>query len=158
MMIRQAILIALSSWLGLSQERAIPFRPQIQIGFDQTGAAHVTGPNGLDLWGAYHFQDLCTPLRDGSTCYVITFVSAKPVSGLAPDIWTSDAVEVWGDPAGHFYWKCGDWQVEMIAINETIRQQVSWEAEKMGWKHASSGTQTVNITIGRDTLTFTGRK
>jgi hypothetical protein len=63
----------------------------------------------------------------------------------------SDAVEVWGDPLVHYWLHCGDWTFEMV-------NKSPGEAEKMGWKHAQSGTQTVNTTRGPDTIAFTRRK
>lgn len=135
--------------------------PQVQTGYDHTGAAHLLGP-GIDQWGAYRFEDLCTPenrLHGGTkTCYRITLVLDKPVSNLPPDIIWAGEVEVWGDRAGHFHWAVGEWSVEMVTIDEAIREQVSWEAEKMGWKRGKSGVQLIDITVGRTTLTINASK
>src|SRR5690242_17405871 len=123
-----------------------------QTGFDQTGGFRLTGPNGITAVGAYHFEDLCTPNpREGLiSCYQLKLVLDHEIGGLlniAPDIIMNDHVHVWGDQSGHFWWQCGDWTIEMIAIDEAIRQQVSWEAEQRRWQHIDSGIQHVNITI-----------
>ncbi|HXA51367.1 MAG TPA: hypothetical protein VNV86_13720 [Candidatus Acidoferrum sp.] len=138
--------------------RGTPF----STGYNQVGGVHLWGPNGIEAIGAYHMQDICTPTPQPGLrqCYQFKLVVDKPIFGygLAPDILMTEAVSVWGDPAGHFWWQCGDWKIEMIAIEETVRQQVSWEAEKMDWRHADSGVQLIEITIGRDTLVITGKK
>ncbi len=137
---------------------AAPLYAQMQIGYDQTGGVHLTGPGGIDVHGAYRFRDFCTPLPQAGmrACYQIAIVLEAPLSGLPPDLVLTDEVFVWGTEAGHYCWRIGEWTIEMVAIDETIRQQVSWEAAGRGV--VGSGVQTVNITVGKDTITFAGRK
>jgi hypothetical protein len=99
---------------------------RFSTGYDQTGGVHLWGPNGLDALGAFRFQDICTPGSRGreqgqKTCYQIKVVLDHAITGFAPDIVINERVYVWGDPAGHFWWECGDWRMEMINIEETIR-------------------------------------
>ena len=131
--------------------------PMASTGYKQLGAARVWGPNGLEAMAAYQFEDFCTPnptpgLRQ---CYQIKLVLDKPVSGYAPDLLYTETVYVWGDPAGHFWWECGGWKLEMIALEETLRQQVSWEAEKLLFRRIDAGPQNINITVGKDVLLIT---
>src|SRR5262245_15813090 len=126
-------------------------------GYKQFGAARIWGPNGLEAVAAYQFEDFCTPnpqpgLRQ---CYQVKLVLDKPIAGYAPDILFTETVFVWGDKAGHFWWECGAWKLQMIAFEETLRQQVSWEAENLAWRRIDAGPQTVNITVGKDVLLIT---
>jgi len=138
------------------ESRTIPF----STGYRQFGAAKVWGPNSLEAVAAYQFEDLCTPHPQPGLkqCYQIKLVLDKAVSGFAPDILMNEHVFVWGDSAGHFFWECNGWKIEMIGFEETLRQQVSWEAEKQNWRHNDAGIQLINITVGRDALLITATK
>lgn len=130
-----------------------------QTGFDNTGGVHLWGP-GIDTHGAYRFEDICDqhPQPGLLVCYRVTVVLDEPVSGMPPDIVYSDTVQVWGTLLGHFIWQCGPWKLEMNAIDEAIRQQVSWGGEARGYAPGPGSVQTVNITVGRNVITFLARQ
>lgn len=128
-------------------------------GFNNSGAVHITGPNGLDTYGAYQFiMPSGQPGQD--SVYQFKLVLFAPIAGYAPDLVYLEPVRAWGDPAGHYWWSNGVWTLEMVAQEETIRQQVSWEAEKMGYKPlpGPGSVQRVDVTIGRDTILLTVTK
>ncbi len=136
-------------------------------GFNQFGGVHIVGPNGLDRWGAFQFRDLCTstPQQGVQQCWQIKIVMNEPISGFKADYWGEWPVEAWGTPAGHMFLRVvgddnfGTWTVEMVALDETLRQTISWEAEAMGFKpNYNPGTQRIDISIGRDTLLITGTR
>lgn len=136
-------------------------------GFNQLGGIRIAGPNGLDRWGAFQFQDLCTstPRPGLKQCWQIKVILNEPIAGFKPDYWGEWPVEAWGTAAGHMFLRVngdsdfGVWTVEMIPLDETLRQTISWEAETMGFKpNAHPGSQRIDISIGRDTLLITGTK
>lgn len=80
----------------------------------------------------------------------------RTVRGLPPDIILTDAsVTADGTQLGHYIWTANEWRLEMVCIDETVRTQVSWEAEKMGYSPGKPSKQNVSITAGRDSITFT---
>jgi hypothetical protein len=131
-----------------------------ETGYDQTGAAHVRGPNGLDAWGAYRWQDLWTPApRAGVLAHYqlkVVFDRDDLLVGMRPDIVFTEEVTVEGTALGHHLWRSGEWSYELVPIDETLRQQNKWEGVKYG--RVTAGRQTITVTIGTDTLTLTGVK